>query len=183
MDHLNIQPDIKISVKHSNVPLMIESYRLLAEKVEYPLHLGVTEAGPLPGGLIKSIFEFLINSESYKTLEKVAVTDVEYGDIKISDIDTYKELMYTGLEKNSTGLVEEAIQLIPSLPYAYMAMATLMDNDVDKYNYYDIAYTRAMNEIKKVSSITEFSLIFNLLEQKIKYNKRREKTISNIWYI
>ena len=47
--------DIKISVKHSNVPLMIESYRLLAEKVEYPLHLGVTEAGPLPGGLIKSI--------------------------------------------------------------------------------------------------------------------------------
>ncbi|GIS38273.1 MAG: hypothetical protein Ct9H90mP10_06740 [Actinomycetota bacterium] len=36
--------NIKISVKHSNVPLMIESYRLLAEKVEYPLHLGVTEA-------------------------------------------------------------------------------------------------------------------------------------------
>ena len=42
--------DIKISVKHSNVRLMIESYRLLAEKVNYPLHLGVTEAGPLPGG-------------------------------------------------------------------------------------------------------------------------------------
>jgi len=47
--------NIKISVKHSNVPSMINSYRLLAEKVEYPLHLGVTEAGPLPGGLIKSI--------------------------------------------------------------------------------------------------------------------------------
>ena len=47
--------NIKISVKHSDVPLMIESYRLLAESVEYPLHLGVTEAGPLPGGLIKSI--------------------------------------------------------------------------------------------------------------------------------
>ena len=47
--------NIKISVKHSNVPLMIDSYRLLAKKVEYPLHLGVTEAGPLPGGLIKSI--------------------------------------------------------------------------------------------------------------------------------
>ena len=46
--------DIKISVKHSNVPLMIESYRLLAEKVDYPLHLGVTEAGPPPTGLIKS---------------------------------------------------------------------------------------------------------------------------------
>ncbi len=46
--------NIKISVKHSNVPLMIDSYRLLAESVEYPLHLGVTEAGPLPGGLIKT---------------------------------------------------------------------------------------------------------------------------------
>lgn len=47
--------DIKISVKHSHVPTMIESYRLLSEKVEYPLHLGVTEAGPPPGGLIKSV--------------------------------------------------------------------------------------------------------------------------------
>ncbi|MFO7700786.1 MAG: flavodoxin-dependent (E)-4-hydroxy-3-methylbut-2-enyl-diphosphate synthase, partial [Acidimicrobiia bacterium] len=41
--------------KHSNVPLMVESYRLLADTTDYPLHLGVTEAGPLPGGLIKSV--------------------------------------------------------------------------------------------------------------------------------
>jgi (E)-4-hydroxy-3-methylbut-2-enyl-diphosphate synthase len=47
--------DIKISVKHSNVPTMVASYRLLSETVDYPLHLGVTEAGPLPGGLIKSV--------------------------------------------------------------------------------------------------------------------------------
>ncbi len=47
--------DIKISVKHSNVPSMVESYRLLADEVDYPLHLGVTEAGPPPGGLIKSV--------------------------------------------------------------------------------------------------------------------------------
>jgi (E)-4-hydroxy-3-methylbut-2-enyl-diphosphate synthase len=46
--------DIKISVKHSNVARMIDSYRLLSEAVDYPLHLGVTEAGPPPGGLIKS---------------------------------------------------------------------------------------------------------------------------------
>lgn len=46
---------IKISVKHSHVPTMVESYRLLAETVDYPLHLGVTEAGPPPGGLIKSV--------------------------------------------------------------------------------------------------------------------------------
>ncbi len=47
--------DIKISVKHSHVPSMIDSYRLLADTVDYPLHLGVTEAGPPPGGLIKSV--------------------------------------------------------------------------------------------------------------------------------
>ncbi|MBT8201681.1 MAG: flavodoxin-dependent (E)-4-hydroxy-3-methylbut-2-enyl-diphosphate synthase [Acidimicrobiia bacterium] len=46
---------IKISVKHSNVPTMVDSYRLLSEKVDYPLHLGVTEAGPPPGGIIKSV--------------------------------------------------------------------------------------------------------------------------------
>jgi (E)-4-hydroxy-3-methylbut-2-enyl-diphosphate synthase len=47
--------DVKISVKHSTVPLMVDSYRLLADTTDYPLHLGVTEAGPLPGGLIKSV--------------------------------------------------------------------------------------------------------------------------------
>jgi len=45
---------IKISVKASNVPLMVEAYRLLADAVSYPLHLGVTEAGPPPAGLVKA---------------------------------------------------------------------------------------------------------------------------------
>ena len=46
--------DVKISVKASSVPLMIEAYRQLAEVTDHPLHLGVTEAGPPPVGLIKS---------------------------------------------------------------------------------------------------------------------------------
>jgi (E)-4-hydroxy-3-methylbut-2-enyl-diphosphate synthase len=46
--------DVKISVKASSVPLMIEAYRLLADTVDIPLHLGVTEAGPMPAGLIKA---------------------------------------------------------------------------------------------------------------------------------
>ena len=45
---------IKISVKASSVPLMVDAYRQLAEVTDYPLHLGVTEAGPPPAGLIKS---------------------------------------------------------------------------------------------------------------------------------
>jgi (E)-4-hydroxy-3-methylbut-2-enyl-diphosphate synthase len=46
--------DVKISVKASNVPVMIDAYRLLAETVDAPLHLGVTEAGPPPAGVVKS---------------------------------------------------------------------------------------------------------------------------------
>jgi len=47
--------NVKIAVKASNVPTMIGAYRLLSETVDYPLHLGVTEAGPPPAGLIKSV--------------------------------------------------------------------------------------------------------------------------------
>jgi (E)-4-hydroxy-3-methylbut-2-enyl-diphosphate synthase len=45
--------DVKISVKASNVPLMIEAYRLASQSFDHPLHLGVTEAGPPPAGLLK----------------------------------------------------------------------------------------------------------------------------------
>ena len=45
---------IKISVKASSVPLMVDAYRMLSEVTDHPLHLGVTEAGPPPAGLIKA---------------------------------------------------------------------------------------------------------------------------------
>ena len=46
--------DIVVSVKASSVPLTVKAYRLLAEKTDYPLHLGVTEAGTTESGVIKS---------------------------------------------------------------------------------------------------------------------------------
>jgi len=46
--------DTKVSVKHSDPWVMIQTYRLLSERTDYPLHLGVTEAGPLKSGSIKS---------------------------------------------------------------------------------------------------------------------------------
>jgi len=46
--------DILISIKFSDVPRMIEGYRLLARKVNYPLHLGVTEAGTFLNGTVKN---------------------------------------------------------------------------------------------------------------------------------
>lgn len=59
LGHIKILEDlnfdlIKVSLKSSDVLTTIEAYRSIAEKVPYPLHLGVTEAGTLRGGLIKS---------------------------------------------------------------------------------------------------------------------------------
>jgi (E)-4-hydroxy-3-methylbut-2-enyl-diphosphate synthase len=45
---------VKISVKASSVPLMVEAYRQLSAATDHPLHLGVTEAGPPPAGLVKA---------------------------------------------------------------------------------------------------------------------------------
>ncbi|OUC98480.1 flavodoxin-dependent (E)-4-hydroxy-3-methylbut-2-enyl-diphosphate synthase [Streptosporangium minutum] len=50
--------DIKISVKHNDPVVMIQAYRLLAAQCDYPLHLGVTEAGPAFQGTIKSAVAF-----------------------------------------------------------------------------------------------------------------------------
>ncbi len=50
--------NIKISVKHNDPVVMVAAYELLAEKCDYPLHLGVTEAGPAFQGTIKSAVAF-----------------------------------------------------------------------------------------------------------------------------
>jgi (E)-4-hydroxy-3-methylbut-2-enyl-diphosphate synthase len=50
--------DIKISVKHHDPVVMVAAYRMLAERCDYPLHLGVTEAGPTFQGTIKSAVAF-----------------------------------------------------------------------------------------------------------------------------
>ncbi len=50
--------DIKISVKHHDPVVMIQAYRLLSQQCEYPLHLGVTEAGPTFQGTVKSAVAF-----------------------------------------------------------------------------------------------------------------------------
>lgn len=59
MRHINILEDlnftdIKVSLKASHVPLMLEAYRLMAKKVDYPLHVGVTESGTPRYGAVKS---------------------------------------------------------------------------------------------------------------------------------
>src|SRR5213594_2327497 len=76
--------DIKISVKHSNAREMIEAYRMLAEKVDYPLHLGVTEAGPMPAGGVKSAVGIgTLLAEGIGDTIRVSLTDDPVEEVKV----------------------------------------------------------------------------------------------------
>lgn len=75
--------DIKISVKASDVPLTIEAYRLLARKVDYPLHLGVTEAGGPRAGVIKSAIGIgTLLSEGIGDTIRVSLTAAPHEEVR-----------------------------------------------------------------------------------------------------
>lgn len=77
--------DIKISVKHQNVPQMIEAYRLLAERCDYPFHLGVTEAGPPPVGALKSAIGIgTLLSEGIGDTIRVSLTADPVEEVKVA---------------------------------------------------------------------------------------------------
>ncbi len=76
--------DIKISVKHSSPRTMIEAYRQLSEKCDYPLHLGVTEAGPLPMGGVKSAVGIgTLLAEGIGDTIRVSLTDDPVEEVKV----------------------------------------------------------------------------------------------------
>jgi (E)-4-hydroxy-3-methylbut-2-enyl-diphosphate synthase len=94
--------DIKISVKHSNPLVMIEAYRQLAEKCEYPLHLGVTEAGPMPMGGVKSAVGIgTLLSEGIGDTIRVSLTDDPVEEVKVATTI----LQSLGLRKRGLDLV------------------------------------------------------------------------------
>jgi (E)-4-hydroxy-3-methylbut-2-enyl-diphosphate synthase len=94
--------DIKISVKHSTARVMIEAYRMLAEKSDYPLHLGVTEAGPMPMGGIKSAVGIgALLAEGIGDTIRVSLTDDPVEEVKVG---TWI-LQSLGLRKRSLDLV------------------------------------------------------------------------------
>lgn len=76
--------DIVISIKSSNVPMMIESYRLMSKKVNYPFHLGVTEAGTIWRGTIKSSIGIgTLLSEGIGDTIRVSLTGDPVEEIKV----------------------------------------------------------------------------------------------------
>ncbi|WP_419992757.1 flavodoxin-dependent (E)-4-hydroxy-3-methylbut-2-enyl-diphosphate synthase [Streptomyces boninensis] len=76
--------DIKISVKHNDPVVMIEAYRQLAAQCDYPLHLGVTEAGPAFQGTIKSSVAFgALLSEGIGDTIRVSLSTPPVEEVKV----------------------------------------------------------------------------------------------------
>lgn len=94
--------DIIISIKSSNVMTMMDSYRLLSSKVNYPLHLGVTEAGTLYRGTIKSSIGIGgLLSEGIGDTIRVSLTGDPIEEIKVA-----RELL------KATGHLKEGIEFV-----------------------------------------------------------------------
>ncbi|OBC12840.1 4-hydroxy-3-methylbut-2-en-1-yl diphosphate synthase [Gordonia sp. 852002-50816_SCH5313054-c] len=78
--------DIKISVKHNDPVIMVEAYRQLAAQCDYPLHLGVTEAGPAFQGTIKSSVAFgSLLSQGIGDTIRVSLSAPPAEEIKVGD--------------------------------------------------------------------------------------------------
>ena len=76
--------DIVISIKSSNVQMMIECYRMIADKCDYPLHLGVTEAGTVQKGTIKSSIGIgTLLAEGIGDTIRVSLTSNPINEIKV----------------------------------------------------------------------------------------------------
>jgi len=115
---------IKISVKHHKVPQMIEAYRLLAKAVPYPLHLGVTEAGPPPYGALKSAIGIgTLLAEGIGDTIRVSLTADPVEEIKVA-----KHIL------EAVGLREAALDLVacPSCGRAELDVISLTKQVQDR---------------------------------------------------
>lgn len=107
MSHVSILEDldfhlIKISLKSSDVLHMISAYRLLSEKVDYPLHLGVTEAGGLISGTVKNSLGIgLLLSEGIGDTIRVSLTRDPVEEVKVA----YDILRALGLRQRGAEII------------------------------------------------------------------------------
>ena len=94
--------DIKVSVKHQNVPEMIQAYRLLADKTDVPFHLGVTEAGTPKQGVVKSAIGIgTLLAEGIGDTIRVSLTAEPVEEVKVA-----KQIL------KSLGLRDEGFDLV-----------------------------------------------------------------------
>jgi (E)-4-hydroxy-3-methylbut-2-enyl-diphosphate synthase len=100
-DEFNFK-DVVISVKSTDVKLMIDAYRLVAERTDIPLHLGVTEAGPTRSGTIKSAVGIgALLAEGIGDTIRVSLTDDP-----VKEVEVGKEIL------RSLNLASRSVELI-----------------------------------------------------------------------
>ena len=115
--------DIVVSIKASSVPFSIEAYSLLSEKIDYPIHVGITEAGTIYSGSIKSAVGIgSILSKGIGDTIRVSLTGNPVEEIKVA-----KEIL------KSMGMLQQGIELI-SCPTCGRTQIDLISiaNEVEK---------------------------------------------------
>jgi (E)-4-hydroxy-3-methylbut-2-enyl-diphosphate synthase len=140
MKHIQILEDldfglIKVSLKSSDVLTTIEAYRLMAEKTDYPLHLGVTEAGTLKNGLIKS-------SVGLGTLLAQGIGDT----IRVSLTENPVEEVYAGYEiLKCLGLRQKGVNFVscPTCGRTQIDLINLAKKVEDRFKNLDANITIA----------------------------------------
>lgn len=119
--------EIKISLKASNVALTIEAYKKISQIVDYPLHLGITEAGPVWRGTIKSAI-------GMGTLLSMGIGDT----IRVSLTGNPIEEVKVGREiLRSLGLLEEGIEIIscPTCGRTKIQLIKLVEEAEERLKY------------------------------------------------
>lgn len=107
LEHIRLLEDegydkIKVSLKASSVPLMLEAYRKMSEVVDYPLHLGVTEAGTVRSGVVKSAIGIgTLLSEGIGDTIRVSLTGDPVREIPVA----LEILRVLGLKKRGVDLI------------------------------------------------------------------------------
>ena len=107
MGHIHIledlnYTDLKVSLKASSIPLMVEAYRSLARKVDYPFHIGVTEAGTLATGTVKSAVGIgILLSEGIGDTVRVSLTGHPLHEVRVA----YDILKALGLRRRGVDLI------------------------------------------------------------------------------
>lgn len=138
--HIKILEDldfdlIKVSLKSSDVLTTIEAYKLIADKIIYPLHLGVTEAGTLKSGLIKS-------SVGLGSLLSLGIGDT----IRVSLTENPVEEVFAGFEiLKSLGLRQKGVNFIscPTCGRCQINLIELAKKVEDKFKDLDRVITIA----------------------------------------
>ena len=101
LEELNFS-DIKVSLKASNIPLMLTAYRLLADKVDYPFHIGVTEAGTVSSGTVKSAVGIgVLLAEGIGDTVRVSLTGDPRHEVKVA----YQILQALGLRRRGVEII------------------------------------------------------------------------------